>query len=410
VPARLILAVGLLAAAACAVAGCGHKGSGNSKNTRTTLTIYASQPLQGLEQDQSESIVNAERLALSEAGGTVGRFTIKYVALDNSTAATGGPDPGQTASVARKAVQDASTIVYLGESGAGASAMSIPLTNEVGLLQISPTDTPSGFTRRQGAAKDEPDRYYPSGKRTFARVVPADNVQATALVSYQREQGCTSTAVVSDDGLFGRGLVSQFELAAKAKGPSVATKVALPPGSKATSDVARQVSTSQADCALFAMTAISQPARLIAAVHRADPTIKLFIPSALAQDSITSQLSTSVQRVSYATSPALDPRLYPPTGRAFFTTYREKFGKEAAPMAIFGYEAMKMALLAIQNAGDRGNDLPSVVDAAFQIKDHDSPLGRYSIDANGDTSLSDYGAYRIDGGKLVFDKVIKTGS
>jgi branched-chain amino acid transport system substrate-binding protein len=410
VPVRLILAFSCLAAAAFGIAGCGHKSSDGSKNTRTTLTIYASQPLQGLEEDQSESIVNAERLALAEAGGRVGRFTIKYVALDDSTAATGGPDPGQTAADARKAVQDGSTIVYLGESDAGASAMSIPLTNEVGLLQISPTETPSGFTRHEGGAKDEPDRYYPSGKRTFARVVPADNVQATALASYQRDQGCRTTAVVSDGGLFGRGLVSQFAIASKAKGPSVAMLVAFTPGSKATGEIARQVSSSHADCALFAMTATSAPARLIAAVHRADPTVKLFLPSALAQRSITSQLPASAQRVSYVTSPALDPRLYPPTGRRFFTSYRVKFGKEAAPVAIFGYEAMKLALLAIQNAGDRGNDPPSVVDAVFHVKDHDSPLGTYSIDANGDTSLSDYGAYRIDGGKLVFDSVIKTGS
>jgi branched-chain amino acid transport system substrate-binding protein len=34
-------------------------------------------------------------------------------------------------------------------------------------------------------------------------------------------------------------------------------------------------------------------------------------------------------------------------------------------------------------------------------------LGKYSIDENGDTTLSDYGADRVENGKLVFDKVIK---
>ena len=34
-------------------------------------------------------------------------------------------------------------------------------------------------------------------------------------------------------------------------------------------------------------------------------------------------------------------------------------------------------------------------------------LGKYSIDPNGDTTLSDYGADKVVGGKLVFDKVIK---
>jgi branched-chain amino acid transport system substrate-binding protein len=77
------------------------------------------------------------------------------------------------------------------------------------------------------------------------------------------------------------------------------------------------------------------------------------------------------------------------------------------PYAIYGYEAMQVALLAIQNAGDKGNDRAAVIDQFFKIKDRDSVLGKYSIDANGDTTLSDYGGNRIKNGKLVFDKVIK---
>jgi branched-chain amino acid transport system substrate-binding protein len=408
VPARLI-AFSCLLAAAVGVGACGHKSSGSATNTRTTLTIYASQPLQGAELTQSESIVNAERLALAQAGGRVGRFTIKYVALDDATAASGGPDPGQTAFNARKAVQDSSTIVYLGESDAGSSAVSIPLTNEAGVLQISPTDTPSGFTRREGGDKDEPNRYYPSGKRTFARVVPPDNVQAAAQASYQRQQGCTRTFVVTDGGVFGAGLAAQFQLAAKSDGPAIAKRVLFPPRSKATGGLARDVASTHADCVLFAMTATSSPAPLLEAVHHVNPTVKLFAASALAQSSFAGQLTSSAQRMTYLTSPALDPRLYPPAGQDFFATYHDKYGKDAEPIAIFGYEAMKVALLAIQNAGDRGNDRQSVIDAVFHISNRDSPLGKYSIDANGDTTLSDYGTYRIEGGKLVFDKLVKAG-
>jgi len=71
---------------------------------------------------------------------------------------------------------------------------------------------------------------------------------------------------------------------------------------------------------------------------------------------------------------------------------------------------MKVALQAIQNAGDKGNDRQAVIDAFFQIKDRDSVLGKYSIDENGDTTLSDYGGNRIEKGALVFDKVIKAAT
>jgi branched-chain amino acid transport system substrate-binding protein len=47
------------------------------------------------------------------------------------------------------------------------------------------------------------------------------------------------------------------------------------------------------------------------------------------------------------------------------------------------------------------------VDELFKIKGRESVLGTYDIDENGDTTLSDYGGNRIEGGKLVFDKVIK---
>jgi branched-chain amino acid transport system substrate-binding protein len=37
-------------------------------------------------------------------------------------------------------------------------------------------------------------------------------------------------------------------------------------------------------------------------------------------------------------------------------------------------------------------------------------LGTYSIDRNGDTSLTAYGAYRVRLGKLAFDEVVDGGS
>jgi branched-chain amino acid transport system substrate-binding protein len=34
-------------------------------------------------------------------------------------------------------------------------------------------------------------------------------------------------------------------------------------------------------------------------------------------------------------------------------------------------------------------------------------LGTYSIDKNGDTSITDYGVYKVKGGQITFDRVIK---
>ena len=76
------------------VAACGDdEGSGgggaSSDAGGKTLTIYSSLPLQGASRPQSEDVIKGEKLALKQAGNKAGDFKIKYVSLDDSTAAAG---------------------------------------------------------------------------------------------------------------------------------------------------------------------------------------------------------------------------------------------------------------------------------------------------------------------------------
>jgi branched-chain amino acid transport system substrate-binding protein len=43
----------------------------------------------------------------------------------------------------------------------------------------------------------------------------------------------------------------------------------------------------------------------------------------------------------------------------------------------------------------------------FATKRPDSVLGNYEIDDNGDTTLTDYGVYKIEGGKLAFQRTVE---
>ncbi|MDQ3849553.1 MAG: branched-chain amino acid ABC transporter substrate-binding protein, partial [Actinomycetota bacterium] len=107
------------------------------------------------------------------------------------------------------------------------------------------------------------------------------------------------------------------------------------------------------------------------------------------------------------TSPALQPRLLPPAARAFAATFRRTFGRAPEPYAIYAYEAMRVTLRAIRDAGAKDIDRRAVVDAFFAVRDRRSVLGTYSIDAAGDTSLSTYTGRRVRGSRLVFDRVLK---
>ena len=92
--------------------------------------------------------------------------------------------------------------------------------------------------------------------------------------------------------------------------------------------------------------------------------------------------------------------------KAVYTDYQAEYGR-AEPYAIYGYEAGKL-ILDVLNRAEDPTDRASVIEALFATQDRDSILGTYSIDENGDTSLTDYGVFTIDGGELVFDEKIST--
>jgi len=103
----------LVAALAVGVAACGGGGGGGGgggKISGTTLTIYASVPLQGASGSQGMAIENGAGLALDQVGGKVGKYTIKYTRLDDSLASTGAADEGKAAQNARQAVSNKNTI------------------------------------------------------------------------------------------------------------------------------------------------------------------------------------------------------------------------------------------------------------------------------------------------------------
>ncbi|HYZ30436.1 MAG TPA: hypothetical protein VE570_15340, partial [Thermoleophilaceae bacterium] len=117
--------------------GSSSGGGGGSK----AVKIVTSLPFDATDRKQTEDVVKGEKLALKQINNKVGSCTISFEQMDDSTAQAGQWDPGQTSTNARKAAQDKSIVGYIGEFNSGASAISIPITNQAGLMQISPSNT-----------------------------------------------------------------------------------------------------------------------------------------------------------------------------------------------------------------------------------------------------------------------------
>jgi branched-chain amino acid transport system substrate-binding protein len=420
---RWMAASGCLAAA-LAVGACGSSsnnnsggsgGSSGSSGGGKTLDVYSSLPEQGAQRTQTTAVIDGIKLALEQAGGKAGSFTIKYTPLDDSTAQAGAWTPEQTQANARKAAQDQNVGGYIGEFNSGASAISIPILNEAGVPQVSPANTAVGLTSNApGSSPGEPDKYYPSGQRTYTRIVPKDTIQGAALATLMKQEGCTKVEMTNDKEVYGAGLSKNIELSAKAVGLSIIANDAIDKNAPNYRSLASKAKAAGADCFLYAGITANNAVQLYKDFAQAlGATAKLYGPDGVAETGFVSEKDGGIPK-------ALDPRVkvtvatlsadqYPPEGQDFFKAFTEKYGvNNPDPYAIYGYEAMSLALDAI--ARSKTGKKEDIVKALFATKDRQSVLGTYSIDKNGDTTLTDYGVYAVKNGELSFDQTIKAAA
>jgi branched-chain amino acid transport system substrate-binding protein len=396
-----------LIAAAPLLAGCGGAGvSGASEASGSQLSIYSSLPLQGPAANISQQIVNGEKLALAQAGGRAGAYKIGYVSLDDSSPTRGRWDPGVTATDAKSAAQDTSTIAYLGEYNSAATAVSLPLINAAGILQVSPASPYAGLTSPVDAGQDEPERFYPTGQRTFGRLRPGDSVEAAAQVALMKDLGVSRLYVLDDQDPFEAPLAELVVGDAERAGIRVAARdsLATAPGAIYAGEVAK-ITRSRAQAVFVAGGPGPGTSALWRQLHSADERLLLLGGSSMVDESFTAQIGAAGANT-YLTTPVLEPRFYPASARRVLSDYRRSFGAAGGAYALYGYEAMSVVLDAIRRAGAKGNDRQVVIDRFFATRDRSSVLGRYSIQADGETTLRRYGVDRVVNGRPVFYRAI----
>ena len=143
------------------LAGCGGTSEGGISGGGTvigrTVTVYSLTSDPG---GSNRDFVDAEKLALADAGGRAGPLAVNFSSLD-----LGGADQQRQAEVARRAISDPQIIAAIVD----ATAVTVPLFNAAGILQVAASGDPS-------LASDP--HALPSGKRTVgalpAAAAPAD--------------------------------------------------------------------------------------------------------------------------------------------------------------------------------------------------------------------------------------------
>ena len=414
---RRINLVAALMVTAVAAVGCssGTSSGGSSSSPSSgggTIDFYSSLPLQGASTAQTNPLVNGIKLALDQAGGKAGQWTVNYQSLDDSTAAAGKWDPGQTAANARKAATDPKAVYYIGEFNSGASEVSIPILNQGGIPQVSPANTYVGLTTNlAGSAPGEPQKYYPTGTRTYLRIVPIDSIQAAADLMAMKSAGCTKVAVANNKETYGASLATLLELEKGFYGVTITSNTGIDPTAPNFRSYASTIAGQGADCFFFAGIVSNGAVQITKDVNSAIPKAKVFGGDGVCTDSYTSAAKGGVPATLYpllqCTVATQDLAAYP-GGKDFLAAYKAKYGvANPDPYAIYGYEVMKLGLDTIKNLGSQGNSKSAVLRALFATTARSSVLGAYGFDKNGDTTLKSYGLYKVgSNGEPVFYKTL----
>ena len=160
-------------------------------------------------------------MVLAQNNYKAGKYTVQYQDCDDSTAQAGAYDPATCSSNANAYIRDSSVIGVLGTLNSPCAKLEVPVLNRVGLVEISGANTNLGLTQPSGEP-GEPDKYYPSGIRNYARVVAVDNSQGAVDATLAQKLGAKSVYVLDDKESYGVGVADFFQKAATQLGIKVA--------------------------------------------------------------------------------------------------------------------------------------------------------------------------------------------
>ncbi|WP_198955221.1 branched-chain amino acid ABC transporter substrate-binding protein [Kineosporia sp. R_H_3] len=222
---RLLTAGAITLAGAMALAACGSGSSGGGTgDAGKTFIISTDQPLQGASGDSSKAVNQAIQLYLDQIGSKAGSYNVKLKIYDDSTAAKGQWDDATCAKNAQDHVANADEIAVMGTLNSGCAKIIAPVLNQDPngpMLMVSHANTNPGLTKTWDPG--EPQKYFPTGTRNYARVITTDDYQGAAAAIYAKEKLGTKTVyILNDNQTYGQGVAKAFETKAKELGITVA--------------------------------------------------------------------------------------------------------------------------------------------------------------------------------------------
>jgi branched-chain amino acid transport system substrate-binding protein len=373
-----------------------YKGSGSPQ-----FIIASDLALQGSGRAQTIEMTKAIPFILAGAGWKAGKYAIGYQSCDDSTAQAGKWDSAKCSANGNAYARDKDVIGVIGTFNSGCAEIIVPILNRapggpVGM--ISPANTYTGLTARgPGTAAGEPNKYYPTGKRNYARVVAQDQYQGAADALLAQKVGAKNVYVLNDKEAYGLGVASNFRHAALKLGIKIAGFEALDPKASSYEALASKIKDKHVTGVFVGSLICENGGKLIKDLRTTlGSSIKLLLPDGFTPISAVVEGAGAAAEGAFVSVAGLPNSKLKGQGRAFLRAFQKVAHKAPDPYSVYAAQATVAMLSAISKSnGTRA----SVTSQIFKTNLKGSITGNLKFNAQGDVTGGPVAIYRIRGGK-----------
>jgi branched-chain amino acid transport system substrate-binding protein len=409
--ASFLLAAGLLAltAASGSARSLGSSHASGLPNTCSKpfgsgqYVIASDLPLEGALRPLSLQIVQAIQLELKKMNYKIGSKTVQYVSCDDATAAKGSWDPQTCTNNANSYKTVSNLLGVIGTFNSGCAEIEAPILNRApggGIAMVSPANTYVGLTKKTGVA-GEPQKYYPTGKRNYARVAVPDNFQGAADATYLKNKGVKSVYVLNDGEAYGVGIANNFANAAKAVGITVLGNAKWDSSQPNYQSLFQGIASKNPGAVFLGGIVSNNGGQLIkdkVAVLGDNTKVILLGPDGF-NDSATAKDAGAAAEGMYVTIGGQDPnQLNNAAGKAFAAAFKSAYHvKQLEAYTAYGAQAFLVLANAIAKGG---GSRPGITSHLYSQSFPNGVIGAFKIDSSGDPSLGGVTVDQIVGGVI----------
>ena len=325
-----------------------YKGSGSPK-----YLIASDLPLQGSGRTQTVEMTKAIQFILNGAGWKAGPYTIGYQSCDDATAQAAKWDSAKCSTNANAYSRDRDVIGVVGTFNSGCAAIEIPILNRApngSVAIISPANTAVGLTsNKPGSNPGEPGKYYPTGKRNYARVVAHDVYQGAADALLAKQLGIKKIYLLNDKEVYGLGVAVNTRNSLKALGISIAGFEAFDPKASSYEALASKIKDKGANAVFVGGLICENGGKLIKDLRAVlGAGVKIILPDGFSPISSTIKDAGAAANGVFVSVAGLPNSQLKGQGKAFLAAFQKaNKGKSPDPYSVYAAQSTVVLLSAI---------------------------------------------------------------